>query len=68
MESYFDYVDVVEREVLVEKLMKERKKRIFIMFSALPLAPGSLFVHEDHKCVANHHQGRGRKQSRDGVT
>lgn len=42
MESDFDYFDAVEREVLVEKLMKERKKGLFLMFSALPLAPGSV--------------------------
>lgn len=40
MESDFDYFDAVEREVLVEKLMKERKKGLFLMLSALPLAPG----------------------------
>lgn len=67
MENDFDYFDAVEREVLVEKLMKERKKKAIYNVLSPPSSTRECLVQQDHKCAANHDQGRGRKQSRDGV-
>jgi len=39
--------------------MKERKE--FYNTSQPSLVPGSIFVQQDHNCLANRHQGRERK-------